>query len=253
LNAVVLGAEGLTLNALEAFAFSKIMGLEQKPKVAIVDYGMGNLFSVRQACEHAGLDVSITSAREEILNADAVILPGIGAFGDAMATLSRLDLVGVLRDVAASGKALIGVCLGLQLLMTESFEFGRHKGLGIIEGQVVPFDNPKEGARKLKVPQVGWNSVHRVGNGQEEAWENSPLAKLRDGEFMYFVHSYIVQPEDKRVVLSVSRYGQIEFCSSIHSQNIFACQFHPERSGREGLKIYRNLASHIERLTSMRS
>jgi imidazole glycerol-phosphate synthase subunit HisH len=230
-------------------AFSKIMGLEEKPKVAIVDYGMGNLFSVRQACEHAGLDVRITSEREEILKADAVILPGIGAFGDAMATLSRLDLVTVLRDVAASGKALVGVCLGLQLLMTESFEFGRHKGLGIIEGQVVPFDNPLEGERQLKVPQVGWNSVHAIGN----EWENSPLSEIRDGEFMYFVHSYIVQPEDAKVVLSVSRYGQIEFCSSIHSENIFACQFHPERSGVEGLKIYRNLASHIERLTSMRS
>jgi glutamine amidotransferase len=229
------------------------MGLEQKPRVAIVDYGMGNLFSVRQACEHAGLDVTITAARDEILNADAVILPGIGAFGDAMATLSRLDLVGVLRDVAASGKALVGVCLGLQLLMTESFEFGRHKGLGIIEGQVVPFDNPVEAGRKLKVPQVGWNSVYRVargGNGQEEAWKDSPLAEIADGEFMYFVHSYIVQPEDGNVILSVSRYGQIEFCSSIHSQNIFACQFHPERSGTEGLKIYRNLASHIERLTT---
>lgn len=240
--------------SLELSLAQKIMGLEQKPKVAIVDYGMGNLFSVRQACEHAGLDVGVTSARKEILSADAVILPGIGAFGDAMATLSRLDLVGVLRDVAASGKALVGVCLGLQLLMTESFEFGRHKGLGIIEGQVVPFENPLEGERRLKVPQVGWNSVHPpVGDGHEDAWENSPLAEIRDGEFMYFVHSYIVQPEDKRVVLSVSRYGQIEFCSSIHSQNIFACQFHPERSGSEGLKIYHNLASHIERLSSMRS
>lgn len=229
---------------------------EQKSRVAIVDYGMGNLFSVRQACEHAGLKVTITAARDEILNADVVILPGIGAFGDAMATLSRLDLVGVLRDVAASGKPLVGVCLGLQLLMTESFEFGRHKGLGIIEGQVVPFDNPMEGERKLKVPQVGWNSVHRVerkGQSEGPAWENSPLAEIKDGEFMYFVHSYIVQPEDGNVVLSVSRYGQIEFCSSIHSQNIFACQFHPERSGSEGLKIYRNLASHIERLSSMRS
>lgn len=232
------------------------MGLEQKPRVAIVDYGMGNLFSVRQACEHAGLNVSITAARAEILNADAVILPGIGAFGDAMATLSKLDLVGVLKDVAASGKALVGVCLGLQLLMTESLEFGLHKGLGIIEGQVVPFDNPVESSRKLKVPQVGWNSVHRIGgngNGEAQAWENSPLAEIADGEFMYFVHSYIVQPENQDVILSVSRYGQIEFCSSIHSQNIFACQFHPERSGTEGLKIYRNLASHIERLTSKRS
>lgn len=232
------------------------MGPEQKPKVAIVDYGMGNLFSVRQACEHVGLEVVITASSDEILNADGVILPGIGAFGDAMATLSRLDLVGVLRDVATSGKTLVGVCLGLQLLMTESFEFGRHKGLGIVEGQVIPFDNPVEGSRKLKVPQVGWNSVYRVGgggNGQAKTWEDSPLAELADGEFMYFVHSYIVQPEERNVVLSVSRYGQIEFCSSIHSQNIFACQFHPERSGTEGLKIYRNLASHLKRLTSKRS
>lgn len=232
------------------------MGLEQKPRVAIVDYGMGNLFSVRQACEHVQLDVTITSSRDEILKADAVILPGIGAFGDAMATLSRLDLVGVLKDVASSGKPLAGVCLGLQLLMTESLEFGLHKGLGIIEGQVVKFDNPLEGERQLKVPQVGWNSVHRVGRegmNEAEAWKDSPLAGLADGEFMYFVHSYIVQPEDDNVTLSVSRYGQIEFCSSIQSQNIFACQFHPERSGSEGLKIYRNLASHIERHTFMRS
>jgi imidazole glycerol-phosphate synthase subunit HisH len=232
------------------------MGLEQKTRVAIVDYGMGNLFSVRQACEHVGLEVGITSARDEILEADAVILPGIGAFGDAMATLARLDLVEVLRDIAASGKPLVGVCLGLQLLMTESLEFGLHKGLGIIEGQVVRFDNPLEDSRKLKVPQVGWNSIHRVGgseNGASQAWDNSPLAGLADGEFMYFVHSYIVQPEAQDVLLSVSRYGQIEFCSSIHSRNIFACQFHPERSGTEGLKIYRNLASHIERHTSMRS
>lgn len=230
------------------------MGLEQKPKVAIVDYGMGNLFSVRQACEHARLNVDITSSREEILGADAVILPGIGAFGDAMQTLARLDLVGVLRDVAAMGKPLIGVCLGLQLLMTESLEFGLHKGLGIIPGQVVKFDNPVEDARALKVPQVGWNSVHQVRRtGEEDAWRDSPLAGLMDGEFMYFVHSYIVQPEDQAVVLSLSRYGQIEFCSSIHSENIFACQFHPERSGTEGLKIYHNLASHIERHTSKRS
>lgn len=232
------------------------MGLEQKPRVAIVDYGMGNLFSVRQACEHVGLNVGITSSRDEILNADAVILPGIGAFGDAMATLSRLDLVEVLRDVAVSGKPLIGVCLGLQLLMTESLEFGLHKGLGIIEGQVVKFDNPAEGERRLKVPQVGWNSVHQVrreGNNVAEAWADSPLAEIKDGEFMYFVHSYIVRPADENVTLSVSRYGQTEFCSSIHSQNIFACQFHPERSGSEGLKIYRNLASHIERHTSKRS
>jgi imidazole glycerol-phosphate synthase subunit HisH len=225
--------------------------LEQRPKIAIVDYGMGNLFSVRQAYEHVGLRVIVTSTRQEILSADAVILPGIGAFGDAMATLSRLDLVSVLLDVAASNKPLIGVCLGLQLLMTESFEFGRHKGLGIIEGQVIRFDNPMEEARKLKVPQVGWNNIHKVSDrAASSAWENSPLAEIADGEFMYFVHSYIVQPEDRKVLLSTSHYGQIEFCSSIYAGNIFACQFHPERSGAQGLKIYRNLAEHIKRVSA---
>lgn len=221
----------------------------KKKTVAIVDYGMGNLFSVGQACCHVGLDAIITSSREEILSADAVILPGIGAFGDAMTTLNRLDLVGVLRDVAASGTPLIGICLGLQLLMTESFEFGRHQGLGMIPGQVVRFDNPTEGNRKLKVPQVGWNRVHQVGfagNGHVSAWANSPLSGIADGEFMYFVHSYIVQPEDPAVTLSTSSYGQIQFCSSARIKNIFACQFHPERSGTEGLKIYRNLAAWIE-------
>src|SRR5436853_5065373 len=147
-----------------------------------------------------------------------------------MATLHRLDLVAVLRDVAASGKPLVGICLGLQLLMTESFEFGRHKGLGIIEGQVVRFDNPMEGARKLKVPQVGWNSIYQVdnhGDAKNGAWDDSPFAGIKDGEFMYFVHSYIVQPEERSVILSLSRYGQVEFCSSVQSRNIFACQFHP--------------------------
>jgi glutamine amidotransferase len=232
------------------------MESRQKPSVAIVDYGMGNLFSVRHACEHVGLEVRVTAAHKEILNADAVILPGIGAFGDAMATLTKLDLVEVLRDVAASGQPLIGICLGLQLLMTESFEFGRHQGLGVIEGQVVPFDKPLEGSRKLKVPQVGWNSIYQIeqnANGNGKRWAGSPLSEVANGEFMYFVHSYIAQPENRTVVLSTTRYGHIDFCSSILTQNIFACQFHPERSGTEGLKIYRGIATHIERAVIKRS
>jgi len=224
-------------------------GSAHKSRVAIVDYGMGNLFSVSQACRHAGLDETVTSTAQEILDADAVILPGIGAFGDAMATLKKLDLVRVLQDVAASGKPLIGICLGLQLLMSESFEFGHHEGLGIIPGQVIRFENPMAGSRKLKVPLVGWNNIYQVkpaGNGNGEAWANSPLAETTDGEFMYFVHSYIVRPENQKVILSTSTYGQIEFCSSVRARNIFACQFHPERSGVQGLKVYRRLAAQIE-------
>ena len=175
------------------------------------------------------------------MDSDAVILPGVGAFGDAMAALRRLDLVRPLQDIAVSDTPLIGICLGVQLLMAESFEFGRHKGLEMIKGTVVRFDHPVEEGRELKVPQVGWNRIK-----QAHPWSNTLLEGLADGEFMYFVHSFIVQPEDPNVILSTSRYGQIEFCSSLQYRNIFACQFHPERSGPKGLQIYRNLACLIQ-------
>ena len=136
---------------------------DQPLDVAIVDYNLGNLYSVKHACAHVGLHAEITSSKEAIANAHAVILPGVGAYGDAMATLHRLDLVSVLRDIAASGKPLIGICLGIQLLMTESFEFGHHRGLDVIAGQVVPFDHPREGERILKVPQIGWNRIAGTG------------------------------------------------------------------------------------------
>jgi len=226
------------------------MSDQRSSRVAIVDHGLGNLYSVKHACAQVGLPAVITSSKQEILNADAVILPGVGAFKDAMDTLHQLDLVGVLRDIAASGRPLVGICLGVQLLMTESYEFGRHKGLGIIEGPVVRFNQPMEGSRRLKVPQIGWNRVCKTAPGKQAAkdvWANTLLASLADGEYMYFVHSFVVQPQDASVILSVSRYGHIEFCSSLRYQNIFACQFHPERSGIEGLKIYRNLAQYLQR------
>lgn len=216
---------------------------DQPLDVAIVDYNLGNLYSVKHACAHVGLHAEITSSKEVIADARAVILPGVGAYGDAMATLHRLDLVGVLRDIVASGKPLIGICLGIQLLMTESFEFGHHQGLDIIAGQVVPFDHPCEGERILKVPQIGWNRVCRAENVR---WDGTLLNGIVDGETMYFVHSYIVQPHDPGVILSTSRYGQIEFCSSVQRGNVFACQFHPERSGVAGIWMYQNLAAQIK-------
>jgi glutamine amidotransferase len=226
---------------------------ERKSQVAIVDYSLGNLYSVKHACLHVGLNAEITSSKQDVLNADAVIVPGVGAFGDAMAALHRLDLVGVLRDIAASAKPLVGICLGVQLLMTESYEFGRHKGLGIIEGPVVRFDKPRKGERTLKVPQIGWNRVRKfapAGSAVEDPWAGTLFGRTRDDEYMYFVHSYIIQPQDPRVILSTSRYGHIEFCSSVGLGNVFACQFHPERSGNPGLEIYRNLARQLQRAAS---
>ena len=136
--------------------------------------------------------------------------------------------------------------------MSESYEFGRHKGLGIVEGEVVHFDNPKEEEKALKVPQIGWSRIRKAANGNadQDLWAGTPLDGTPDGEYMYFVHSYIVQPQDSSVVLSKSRYGHIEFCSSLRLGNVFACQFHPERSGAQGLEIYRNLARQLQRSAS---
>ena len=214
--------------------------------VAIVDYGLGNLFSVKQACVYAGLEVGITSQSEEILGARAVILPGVGAFGDAMDVLHRLDLVTVLREVAASGSPLVGICLGAQLLLDESEEFGSHRGLGVVPGRVASLGNPREGSKRLKVPQVGWNRIHKLsGPISEDPWQGTLLQDLPDGEFMYFVHSFVLCPEDKGVVLSVSHYGDVDFCSGMAWGNVTAFQFHPERSRVAGLHIYQHLASRI--------
>jgi glutamine amidotransferase len=217
-----------------------------RARVAIVDYGMGNLFSVQQACAQAGLEAVIAGETAGLLEADAVILPGVGAFGDAMETLRRLDLIDALKEVATSGKPLVGICLGMQLLMTESTEFGRHRGLGIIPADVVRLHVSADALpRRLKVPEVGWNPVWPV---REDAWVGSLLEGIPAGACMYFVHSYYVRPVDAALILSTTTYGPITYCSSLQFGNVFGCQFHPERSGPAGLTIYRNLATRLGRL-----
>ena len=210
--------------------------------VAIVDYGMGNLFSVQAACEAVGLNAKITAAPRQILDAAAVILPGVGALPDAMQALRQRDLVPVLREAAAQGKPFMGICLGLQLLMSESEEFGRHEALGLIPGTVVQIADPKENGRALKVPHIGWNELR----GASRDWTGSLLAGVTHGEQMYFVHSFVARPEDPALSLSTTRYGGFEFCSSLQKNNIFGCQFHPERSGPQGLHIYRNFAASLD-------
>jgi glutamine amidotransferase len=219
---------------------------ERGPHVAVVDYGLGNLFSIQQACRAVGLEAEVTRDASAMVSADGLILPGVGAFGDAMETLRRLNLASVICKAAETGKPLVGICLGLQLLMEVSHEFGHHEGLGLIPGEVVRLEDPTEDGRVLKVPQVGWNRIAAPGMAGAGAWAGTLLEGVAEGEFMYFVHSFIVVPADHSVVLSNTRYGDIEFCSSVRKGNIFACQFHPERSGRKGLRVYENLREILE-------
>lgn len=214
-----------------------------KNRVVIVDYGLGNLLSIRTACQFVGLkEVLVTPDIRQILSADAVILPGVGAFGEAMAALKRLDLVAPLKDVIGSNKTVFGICLGLQLLMNVSYEFGEHEGLGIIQGRVRRFENSAQD-RRIKIPHVGWAQVYE-GNTK---MRGSLLDGMNSGTFMYFTHSYYVDPEDKALVLSNTTYEGIDFCSSIQKGNLFACQFHPEKSGKDGIQIFRNFSKLLHK------
>jgi glutamine amidotransferase len=211
--------------------------------VAIIDYEAGNLFSVQHACKTVGLDSSITNKPDEVTNADALILPGVGAFGDAMNNLRMLGLVQPLRDFAASGRPFLGICLGMQLLFSESEEFGNVKGLSIIEGRVVKFPVMNENGEGVKVPQIGWNKI--CNPSDRESWKGTPLEHIVDGEFMYFIHSFYACPCNTDQIISLTNYEGIEYCSAVKKNNVFATQFHPEKSAEEGIRIYRNWASLV--------
>ncbi len=211
----------------------------QNKRVVILDYQLGNLFSVKQACIKVGIDAEISSDKNAIANADGIILPGVGAFMEAMRNLRSLDLVHPLNDFIACSKPLFGVCLGLQLLFTESEEFGTEKGLNFINGVIKKFPVENGKGKKIKVPQICWNTIKRGPNG----WNNTPLNDVDEDTFMYFVHSYYVEPEHPQNVLTMTNYEEVEYCSGVtNNSNIFATQFHPEKSGEIGLSIYSNWA-----------
>jgi glutamine amidotransferase len=206
--------------------------------IAIIDYGMGNLRNVQKAFEHMGIEARISSLPEELAQADGWVLPGVGAFGDAMDNLRAADLVEPICDGVAKGKPLLGICLGLQLLFDESSEMGAHRGLGVLSGRVTRFEDGMEHAgQTLKVPHVGWNQFHITGQGVL-----SPLlAGVPDGSYAYFVHSYYVVPDDPKDALAVTDYG-IDFCSVVGRDNVFGAQPHPEKSQEVGLKLLQNFA-----------
>lgn len=197
--------------------------------VAIIDYEMGNLRSVQKAFETIGCSATITRSPQVIDDASHVVLPGVGAFGDCMRNLSKFGLTPSVRKTIQSGKPFLGICLGLQLLFTKSEEFGEHKGLDILEGRVVRFCSTD---KSMKVPHMGWNQIRFTGQ--------TPLFKgIPDGSYVYFVHSYYVEPDDKTLISTTTNYGT-PFASGIWKDNLFACQFHPEKSQKWGMKILKN-------------
>jgi glutamine amidotransferase len=206
-------------------------------KVVIVDYQLGNLFSVEQACRAVGINGEISGDAQKVKGADAIILPGVGAFGEAISRLRQAGTDRVLKDKIQSGTPIFGVCLGLQLLFSDSEEFGYSEGLDIIKGTTKRFLNNGAG-EKVRVPQIAWNRVRPGGKD----WQGSPLENVNENEFMYFVHSYYVIPTDSTVILSSTFYSGVEYCSCVMVDNVFATQFHPEKSGQKGLTIYRNWA-----------
>lgn len=208
-------------------------------KIVILDYNLGNLFSVNQALLNIGLSPIISSQALEISGADAIILPGVGAYKDAMNNLHDMGLVDPIKQFIKTGKPFMGICLGLQLLFSGSEEFGFSGGLGIVPGMVKRFLNLDESGVKYKVPQIAWNEILQANS---RTWAGSPLESLEHGENMYFVHSYYVVPNDVNSILSITRYGSQEYVSSILINNIFACQFHPEKSANNGVQIYKTWA-----------
>lgn len=197
--------------------------------IAVIDYGVGNLFSLSASLKYIGADICVTSEKSVLENSSAIILPGVGAFADAAEKLGVRGLDEELRNQVKKGKPVLGICLGMQMLFDRSFEYGEHKGLGFIRGDVCPIAPDLKTAQK--VPHMGWNSLRFV--------RPSPLFKyISEGDYVYFVHSYYAK-NCSGGVTSTAAYGGIELTASAEHENVFGTQFHPEKSGAVGLKILR--------------
>jgi glutamine amidotransferase len=206
-------------------------------EVVVIDYGMGNLLSVRRGLEHCGARVVVTADPHAILSAPRVVLPGVGAFIDGMHGLCRAGLDTVVREVATRGTPLLGICLGMQMLLDESEEFGSTKGLGLIPGRVIAIPATTTEGRSQKIPHIGWNALTLpVGN---KYWDETLLQKLKQGEAAYFVHSFMANPADQSHRVADCLYGGHSVAAAIQHDNVFGCQFHPEKSGEVGLTILR--------------
>ena len=204
-------------------------------KIAIVDYGLGNIKSICGALDKTGAEICLTKSRNEILSADGLILPGVGAFAHAMDKLisKKLDLL--IYDFVQTEKPFLGICLGMQMLFDTSTEFGKTNGLGLIPGRVVRLESYNKA--KEKIPHVSWSEIKSVNSC---SWSNTILDGIESGENMYFVHSYYAQPANEENILSLSNFSGRDYCSTVKHKNIFGCQYHPEKSALKGLRVINN-------------
>jgi glutamine amidotransferase len=206
-------------------------------KIAIIDYEMGNLKSIYKLLHHLNVEGIITSEPKVIFDADGVILPGVGAFGDAMINLRQKNLISIIEDLVKDKKPLFGICLGQQLLFSMSYEMGQHKGLDLIKGEVVAFDISKVN----KIPQIGWNNV----NFTDE--DHFLIQGIPNNSYFYFVHGFYCLPKNKEEILGLTKYNEVEFCSMISKYNIIATQFHPEKSSKYGIQMYQNFINYCKK------
>jgi glutamine amidotransferase len=205
-------------------------------KICIVDYGVGNVHNALKAFQLYATDCAMTDNAEELLSADAIVLPGVGAFEAGMQGLRDRTLIDAVKEVHAQEKPIMGICLGAQLLMSTSYEFGEHAGLNIIPGDVLRFQDIGE-----RIPHIGWNEIEPA-----QEWDGSIFEGIGSNPEMYFVHSYYMKPSVAEHGLATTTYGDFSFTSVIRQNNVFGCQFHPEKSGKTGLKIIENFVRLME-------
>ena len=205
-------------------------------KITIIDYGCGNILNLARAIKFIGYEVDITHDKNKIINSSYVILPGVGAFGNAMKQIEKYNLHNTILEYAKSNKPLLGICLGMQILLTVSYEFGVHKGLGLIEGKVIKISNEKN--KEIKIPHMGWNEIYPNNNKKE--WKNKILKNSSIGKSFYFVHSFVCITKDYDSTIAVCNYSDISIPAVIATGNVFGCQFHPEKSADNGLAVLKN-------------
>lgn len=205
--------------------------------IVIVDYGLGNLMSVRRAIESTNHSVKISSDPSEIASASHLVLPGVGAFADGMKGLEEKKLVDPIKQFCASKKPFLGICLGMQMLFEEAEEFGLHCGLGIIPGRVVKIPDTDSLGNPHKIPHIGWNSIHRPQGSTQDYWKDTPLSKTNEKSSVYFVHSYTAQPKNPAHRLADCLYNGRLILAATKMNSVYGCQFHPEKSAHVGVEI----------------